>query len=160
LKWTSQSEVNASRFVVERSNDGTTWTAIGTVIASGNTTTASKYAYTDNSAADGINYYRLKVIDVDGFTEYSAMKSVIFAAAKTVKVFPNPATSFVHVSIPATANSSVIRLLNTTGQVLQERIATSGTVSIPVSSYTAGTYFVQILSADGHRQNSSIIINK
>jgi hypothetical protein len=66
----------------------------------------------------------------------------------------------VNVSVPQTGSATTIRLLNTTGQVLQERTVADGTVYLPVQQYSEGTYFIQVMKADGFRQNSVILIGK
>lgn len=160
LNWTTDQESNSNRFEVERSTDGATWNKIAVVAAKGNSTVETNYAYTDRTPAGGVNYYRLKMVDMDNSFEYSETKSVRAAFAANVKVYPNPASSNVHVSIPAATN--VVRLMNTAGQVLQERrsVAAHSTVSFDVSSYPAGTYMIQVMQADGTAQNNVLLIAK
>lgn len=160
LSWTTEQEVNSVRFEVERSIDGTNWTKIGTVAAKGNSTTQSRYAFVDKTPSAGINYYRLKMVDMDNKYDFSQVQSIRAAASVNVRVYPNPASENVYVSLPASTSS--VRLLNTAGQILQERkpAAGAGTISFAVSSYTAGTYFVQVIKADGTSSNSALLINK
>jgi hypothetical protein len=160
LTWTTDQENNSNRFEVERSSDGTTWTTIASIAAKGNSSVQNKYAYTDRTPVTGINYYRLKMIDMDNTFEYSEVKSVRAAFSANVRVYPNPAGNFVHVSLPAA--TSAVRLLNTAGQVLQERksIAGTSTVSFDVSSYSAGTYMIQVIQTDGSARNNMLLIAK
>jgi hypothetical protein len=111
LSWTTDQENNSNRFEVERSTDGATWTKIASIAAKGNSSVQNKYAYTDKVPVAGINYYRLKMIDMDNTFEYSEIKSVRAAFSANVRVYPNPASNFVHVSLPTA--TSVVRLLNT-----------------------------------------------
>ncbi|MEJ0102380.1 MAG: hypothetical protein WDO19_07450 [Bacteroidota bacterium] len=60
LNWSTETEENTSSFIIERSTDGTTFTAIGKVNATGNSSSAKNYSASDKQPADGINYYRLK----------------------------------------------------------------------------------------------------
>ena len=71
LNWKTSQEQNSSYFQVERSNDALHYFNIGRVAASGNSTTAIDYYFTDTKPAAGINYYRLKQVDIDGKFEYS-----------------------------------------------------------------------------------------
>lgn len=160
LTWTTLQESNASHFVIERSTDGLQWNAAGTVTAKGNTAMASKYSFVDVNPADGKNFYRLKLVDLDGTYEYSIVKMVQHTASQNISVYPNPAQTFVNVSVPKSNTAATVRLLNTTGQVLQERSVTGGIVSLPVQNYTAGTYFIQVVKADGFKQNSLVLIGK
>lgn len=159
LIWVTEQESNTARFEVERSIDGTNWSTIATVTAKGNSSIQSKYSVTDKTPAAGINYYRLKMVDMDNTYEYSEVKSVRTEAMSNVRVYPNPATSAVNISLPASATH--VRLLNTAGVVMQERKVTgNSTVSLVTSNYTAGTYMVQVISADGSSKNSALLITK
>jgi hypothetical protein len=160
LNWTTDQENNSARFEVERSTDGTNWITIATVAAKGTSTTQSKYAAIDRSPAAGTNYYRLKMVDLDNRYDFSAVKSVHGIAVAKVRVYPNPAISSVNISLPASATA--VRLVNTAGQVLQERRGVTGnsTLSLEVSSYTAGTYMVQVINTDGTSSNSVLLIAK
>jgi hypothetical protein len=160
LTWVTQQELNASRFVIERSTDGLKWETAGIVKATGNTSNTIKYSFVDMNPTDGANYYRLKLVDLDESFEYSIIKTVQHTASKNINVYPNPVQSFVYVSVPVSNTATTVRLLNTTGQVLQERTTNGNTVSIPVQQYTAGTYFIQVVKADGFKQNSAILIKK
>lgn len=145
---------------MERSIDGTGWTTIAKIAAKGNSSVQSKYAFTDKAPAAGVNYYRLKMVDLDNTFEFSETKSVRMAFSANVRVYPNPASNFVHVSVPVAA--SVVRLMNTAGQVLQERksINTGTNVSFDISNYSAGTYMMQVIQQDGLSRNNVLLIAK
>ena len=72
LTWSTLSESNGDRFVVERSTDGATYEATGEVKARGNSTQEVSYDFLDRKA-DGVAYYRLMYKDLDGNTAYSAV---------------------------------------------------------------------------------------
>jgi len=160
LTWVTDQESNSARFEVERSTDGTNWTTIARIAAKGNSTIQSKYACVDKWPAPGINYYRLKMVDLDNTYDLSEVKSVRAADVTSVRVFPNPARSNVNISLPSSATA--VRLLNTAGRILQERKTVSGnsTLSFDVSNYTAGTYMVQVINTDGTSCSSVLLIAK
>ena len=58
IAWTILSEINTAYYVVERSVNGTSFSAVGSLDA----TNTGKYSYMDASAS-GNNYYRIKAID-------------------------------------------------------------------------------------------------
>lgn len=93
LKWKTAEEVNTSHFSIERSTDGQPYVAIGNVAAAGSG--ASSYTFTDANTVNGNNYYRLKMIDIDGSFKYSPVVIVKFANRGEVKISPVPATSHV-----------------------------------------------------------------
>jgi hypothetical protein len=69
LKWTTASEKNNSHFVIERSGDGITFTEIGSVEGTLNSTSLVNYTYSDNY--NGKAYYRLRQVDSNGSYSYS-----------------------------------------------------------------------------------------
>jgi hypothetical protein len=71
LDWNTQMEVNSSRFEIERSADGDSWTAIGSVMAKGNSSMVTKYSFTDAQPLSGTNFYRLRMIDLDNSFGYT-----------------------------------------------------------------------------------------
>jgi len=58
-----------------------------------------------------------------------------------VNVYPNPATSYVNVSMPA---NSELRVINLTGQVISYVQNTSNTERIDLSNLSNGVYFIQV----------------
>lgn len=70
LQWSTSAEYNSKQFDIEKSLDGFTYTLLHTVPAAGNSTTEKNYSYTDANVAD-INYYRLKMLDIDGGSKQS-----------------------------------------------------------------------------------------
>lgn len=160
INWITDQESNSDRFEIERSMDGINWITIAKIAAKGNSSLQSKYAFIDRAPAAGINYYRLKMIDLDTRFEYSESKSVRTTLTSNVRVYPNPASNFVQVSVPVAA--SVVRLMNTAGQVMQERksINAGTSVSFDITNYTAGTYMVQVIQQDGLSRNNVLLIAK
>ena len=77
LEWQTSDETNVSHFVIERSTDGSSFTPIGQV----NFGPANNYAFTDNNAVAGKNYYRIESVDNDGYTQYSSVDEVTVPGA-------------------------------------------------------------------------------
>ena len=72
LNWITASETNNDYFRVERSDDGNTFSQIGIVKGSGNSTTRLEYGLTDSyRGSSKILYYRLNQFDYDGKNHYS-----------------------------------------------------------------------------------------
>lgn len=65
ITWSTASEQNNAYFTLERSKDGTLWSAIATVPGALNSNTPLNYSYTDHVSGNGY-YYRLSQTDVDG----------------------------------------------------------------------------------------------
>jgi hypothetical protein len=164
LTWTTMMEANSARFDVERSSDGAKWDVIGTVGAKGNSSTPSYYTFTDANPGSGTVEYRIHEYDLDGRPTLSVVKVVRTTPIATVSVFPNPAKDYVNISIPASETSAVhIRLIGQTGQVLAEKNVNGagGTVqTFAVSNYTPGNYLIQVVTSDGTKQVTKVLISR
>lgn len=96
LNWATATENGNDHFDIERSADGSQFTAIGTVPshyqANGQTT---YYSFTDNQPVNGQNFYRLRQVDKDGNFSYSAIVLVDASVpfVQQLKVSPNPVTA-------------------------------------------------------------------
>jgi type IX secretion system substrate protein len=161
LTWTTQQELNSSHFEIERSADETNWITLGTVTAKGNNASASDYGYTDESPLSGINYYRLKTVNLDGSYSYTNIKTIRTIQVKGIVIFPNPARNYVNVSINQSAVDLNVKLVNSLGQVMQVmqvKAGTSITLTLDVHNYAQGTYILQVTGSDGTFQTSKVLI--
>jgi len=93
LTWGTATEEGVSHFEIEESTDGTTFTEIGRVDAAGNSDTANDYSYIDTNLSE-INYYRLRIVELDGAVTYSDILTIQSACTtggvSISDVFPNP----------------------------------------------------------------------
>jgi len=62
---------------VEHSTDGDRFAVIGSVDAAGTSARTVDYRFLDVNAPNGISYYRLRLIDLDGTEEYSDVVAVM-----------------------------------------------------------------------------------
>jgi hypothetical protein len=76
LNWKTSTEINAQYFMVERSSDGQSYLGIAKVFASGASGMGAAYGITDQLPETGANFYRLKMVDIDGSFEYSRIVNI------------------------------------------------------------------------------------
>jgi len=162
LTWTSAIEINSDFIEIQHSSDGSAWSSIGHVKAKGFSSISVDYSFTDNSPFNGINYYRLKLVDLDSKFKYSEIKVVRAGVAQGYKIFPNPAKDYVNISIGTNAADQLtFRLVNQSGQVLQEKKfshVAGSTVSLPVFSYPQGNYVLTISGSNGEKETKTVLI--
>lgn len=94
LSWTTASALRSAQFEVQRSLTGTDFTTVGTVAAAGSSSTTRNYAFTDAfwPAAATELYYRPRLVDTDGTSRYSPVRSLALPQASPALVLvPNPA---------------------------------------------------------------------
>ncbi len=157
LKWKTENEVNTSHFEVERSADGSNFSAIGTVAADNGTSTTHNYSYTDIDAANQqslILYYRLKMVDANGAYSYSNIISILFNdITGTVIVNPNPVLAAAQVRITAPAPGKIQwKLLDNAGRSVQEnfvqvRKGNGNSFTINMDKLAAGVYYLKVTGA-------------
>ncbi len=82
--WSTSAEVNSDYFIVEKSTDGENFTEFTRVQGQGNSTEQTEYIITDLNAAFGVNYYRLKQVDLDGHETVYDMTSCNFGNVETM----------------------------------------------------------------------------
>jgi Glycosyl hydrolase catalytic core len=148
LKWTTQSEINFSHFSLERSTDGKTFYEIAKVDASKNAA-GSLYAYKDNAPdATAVNYYRLKMVDVDGSFVYSKIISESFQAKDALfEVYPSITKgNTIETRFKEVSEATQIKLFNVNGQLLQTYDLEVGTSAktLEIGPYTEGVYFLML----------------
>ncbi|GAB3784839.1 hypothetical protein GCM10028818_45370 [Spirosoma horti] len=160
LAWSTASEHNTDRFVVERSYDVETYIPVGNVTATGTTNERQYYGLTDFNPRPGANYYRLKQIDAGGAVHtYGVISTIIRANEPTVSVYPNPASSDrIHVRL-WNANEAIIQLVAPTGQVLAGRIDRQpGEADLIFEQpLPSGLYWLEVIIKD-HRQTFTVLI--
>ena len=72
LIWEVDSEVDFEKYDIERSHNGKEFQKIGSISSNKN----ESYYFVDEKPNEGINYYRLKLIDKDGKYTYSKIVSI------------------------------------------------------------------------------------
>jgi len=147
LNWKATNEINFSHYGVEHSEDGRTFTQLGTVQAQNNTGGGvNTYSFLHNTPG-AKNYYRLKLVDKDGRFGYSNVININFAADAEVKVYPNPFATFLTINAGSTGKN-VVRVLDVNGKLVSRQSFTGSTTVLDVSKLAAGSYMVQVNSND------------
>jgi len=149
LNWTTQQELNTRNFVVERGTDGRNFTTLGQVAAAGNSGSVHNYSFTDNHPGKGINYYRLRITDKDNGSKLSLTRSVRNAGLADVKIFPNPVTDKLIISVDADkATQGYLTISDVGGKVVYSTLVKlqAGNTILPVtlSAISAGSYIMKI----------------
>jgi uncharacterized delta-60 repeat protein len=93
LAWTTAAELNSDSFIVERSLDGLSFTAVGRIAAAGTSTTVRTYALKDDLLPAGarVLYYRLQQLDRDSTIHYSQVQVVRISKLEgQLTLYPNP----------------------------------------------------------------------
>jgi hypothetical protein len=156
VNWATSQEQNSSHFIVESSTDQSNWKTVTTVAAAGNSASANNYSATDNNPSQGVNYYRLKMVDLDNSFVTSAVKSVSFSNGFSVSISPNPASSFINVELSGNNSSSRVILSDLNGKVVYNQITTAPKLQINSSAFAKGMYIIKVIN--GTEVNTSKVM--
>jgi hypothetical protein len=121
VEWTTQSENNIDRYEVERSSEVQPFAKIGAVNAKGNSNSITNYSFYDANPFNGVNFYRIKIIDRSGKVTYSQVVKVnISSKANQITIAPNPVhgNTVIVQFINVQKGSYTISLTNKLGQVI------------------------------------------
>ena len=148
LDWTTTLETKTNYFVVERTKDNMYYQSVDTVYALNNGEFTQNYDATDFSPYQGMNYYRLKIVGLDGSITYSPIVAVRVTNEKAPLMYPNPANTVVNIA-QGTDLIKYVNVYNILGSAVL-RIPDAGSqaiIQIPTHSFPDGMYIIEIRTA-------------
>jgi len=151
LYWRTVTEPNFSHFDIEKSTNGMDYTAIASIDSKGNQAIGAEYNFIDNQLAAN-NYYRLKMVDSDGLTEYSNIETITTNCASGVSisdVFPNPVrnmTSSVRFTSSINETEAKMVIIDALSRVVTQQtievIEGMNLINLDLSTLNSGTYYL------------------
>lgn len=143
LFWDIADEKNLDRYEITRSQDGINFVYLGSV----QVFDKSRYSFIDEHPKVGMNYYRIKLVDIDADYTYSPVRPLLFAAKEiVVNIYPNPVRD--EAIIIHTTDENLIGMH---GQVMDiaGRIVTSFRLlelqtTLATTQWVSGTYIIRL----------------
>ena len=167
LNWLSASETEFSHYELERSSDGNQFDFVTRVDAA--TDQEMNYQHFDDEAAPR-NYYRLKMVDLDGSYEYSNIVIVVTECESINSdwmIYPNPLSTDVGLlNVKFFTNLPSVRLsifndLRQELKVLELDVSKGwNTLQWDMSDLPAGKYYIRNSRAEGGKSYKFIVIQK
>ncbi len=168
LAWTAESEANFSHYELQRSSNGISFRTIKSIQAVSRDQTPT-YQYLDE-ATGKINYYRLKMVDLDGRIDYSKTLNVNVNCYddKDMIIFPNPAIHEQHtvlsVKLFSQNEETTLLIIDLMGRTIKKMLLPTSkewnVIRIDISDLAAGAYFIQHQRNDGTRKVKKIVLQK
>ena len=92
------------------------------------------------------NYYRLKMVDLDGTAALSDLVSIKNIDVPELFLYPNPASNLLNISFEQVQIPGRISIIKTTGEVvLTQKLSVGSTKSsIDISSLVSGVYVLRM----------------
>lgn len=157
LHWQSATEQNFDAYIVERAvNNASNFSQVARIPGKGSN---AVYSYTDDlrNYPGATIYYRLKMVDIDGKFEYSAVKAINMADAgnnASMKAFPNPAVNTVYISGSTISGNNVSGTIrDMQGRAVRTfskaSLVAANTIAVPVDGLIRGQYIVSLNGTNG-----------
>ena len=126
LTWTTAEEQNNHHFEIQKSTTGSNYTTIGIVDPKNGV--INQYDFTDEAPSAGVNYYRLKQVDLDGRFMFSKILILRSDLAKfTVKAGPNPFAGTINIFYQLEKEETLqIRLYDQAGRTVKQYTTRGG----------------------------------
>ncbi len=159
LTWTTVSEINTNKFIVEKSTDSKVWKDIASIQAAGTSNTMKEYKYADPENSASSTYYRILAVDGNGRETYSNSILVRYSSDGndeiTMSAFPNPFTSLLKLEINSEPEQNVsVRIFDIHGKMIRNIpwALKKGMNSISIGTLdhlSQGLYFLSVINREG-----------
>lgn len=162
LNWSVADAKHFSHFDIERSQDGKSFKKIGRVASENSFAEVKQFKFQDTNPQAGNNFYRLKMVDLDGSFSTSKIITLNIAIRPQINVFPQPANQKMTVELQEEefGNNTSIKMLDITGKIVFEQLLSAentATIEIEVAAYQAGIYLL-ILENEFQQFSKKILI--
>jgi hypothetical protein len=151
LQWETASEKNIVNYIIERSQDGRNFHAIGFIKPkAGSVNEKTAYDFLDEQPDMGLNYYRLLSKGFGKDEKYSKVVSLDFGLGLTGRAYPNPIDGDITIDLDIEGNSGevLISMYDIVGkQVLTKKVQNTDrrvNLSMPTSDLVPGIYLIRV----------------
>jgi len=165
IEWSNLTEKDVAGYTVERSANGTDFSAVASQAPTSNQDDRADYSAFDANPISGTNYYRIKAEETTGKIVYSKVLSVnLGLATQSLRLYPNPVVGKqVNISLINIKRGQYdLRVVNVTGQdVYRQKINSQGstiteTIDLP-KAVAPGVYTMVITGAD-YRETKLFVV--
>ena len=143
ISWGTALEINTDVFVIEKSNGYGEYVKIGEVAAATLSESENHYIFEDENPKEGINYYRIKQIDLDGNYSYSKISQVSNSVSE-VRIYPTMVIDVLN--IQSGSDNLMAQIFDMNGA---RKMVVSDATQIDAGNLISGIYIVQITNESG-----------
>ncbi|NLR94426.1 T9SS type A sorting domain-containing protein [Flammeovirga agarivorans] len=165
LNWSTAQEFNNDGFYIEKSVDKQHWYEVDFIKGQGTTSVRNDYSAVDASPYQGVSYYRLVQVDLDGKMEVFSPLEISFGqlVAAEFLMYPNPNNKGVlNFKFYETSSSTIqLNIYTQLGEVVNRTkvdALTSNSLKIDTSQLASGVYIVEYINKKD-RQLKKLIVN-
>jgi hypothetical protein len=158
--WETSQEYKVHHFEVQRSANNIDFTPIGTVEPG-----YTHYQYNDKQPLQGVNYYRVKSVDIDGALSYSTIATVNIKEGANIisSLYPNPGNGNITLQLQGNVQGKVfMQVIDQYGRtVLTKQLGNQHTTRfitpVNLSVLPKGNYILKVLLGDRTYLNKLVI---
>ena len=161
LQWTDPSAKEVETYVLQRSTDGRSFTAINITKAKPN---QQAYNYTDEAfetfanANNGKAFYRLLQQNKDGKKSYSNIIGLLTTANSPLTITPNPASEQVTITLPITIKKASLTILDSKGAMVWKKATTTRSTTISTANWANGEYTIVVADENGKIDSKKLVV--
>jgi hypothetical protein len=154
LQWQTADVVNNDHFEIERSTDGNSYNAIGSLpnkTDQPNSSGGGSYHFTDNAPLKGVDLYRIRQVDIDGKYSFSTTVAVtVMPPAQGLYLQTNPVRNVVTLVNPQQKMIRSLQVVDASGRVLATITCNSSNslISENAGGLNPGYYFLRVSMGD------------
>lgn len=145
LSWETTNEINTKEFQIEKSEDGIRFSISG-IVGANNQPGNNHYSFSDNLLQGAVQFYRIKMIDIDGTFMYSNIIKLGSPSSNRLTVFPNPVVNTI--TVGGLHSKGVIEITDIQGRLFQKINVVAQTQVINLESYSKGVYVIKYFYAN------------
>ena len=156
IKWTIENITETKEITIEKSNNGYTFDSLTSIAFAKNT-----FEYNDYINNSNINYYRLKMTDINGVCTYSNIINSNWEQTTHPTYYPNPFTDMLNISFSENkSHQSSISIYNLTGLLIysEDIVLLDKKHTIDTNKWPSGIYHMKITTVES--SFSDLIIKK
>ena len=166
VEWTVENEMNMVKYVVEKSTDGSNYSTGTTITVEGNNDVHNTYNWLDVTAAQGVNFYRIKMFDKSGEVKYSSIVKVLMSKTtqSSMTIYPNPVrNNVINLQLSNQVKGTYQLKLSNNGQAVYSSSMINNSsnstlqMNVPVKM-AAGVYQLEVVSPDNSRTTKQVVV--
>jgi GH25 family lysozyme M1 (1,4-beta-N-acetylmuramidase) len=160
LDWVSNVEKGFSYYAVERSGDGAHFSEITKIQPKPGESMEKEYSFVDRNPGAKTVFYRLRMVDKDGKSNYSNIITLKLDCLNqnTVSIFPTISSGVFNFRLSPGLEKSEITVSNSSGQVVYKYLPSALSGTINLGNLSSGIYLVRVTSNNNLIDSRKIII--
>jgi len=162
LKWAASNEDESMWYIIEHSTNGNDFNMIAKVDANGTEGRDFNYDFLHTNPAEGINYYRIKMVSPTGKPTYSQVRKIVFDKKHmSLHLFPNPASDKVQIMVDAKEGERMlVEFYDISGHLAGQVLTTirDQQAQLNIGQLPAGLYMVVGSTLSGENYKAKLIV--